>query len=133
MPPAAVDQLSKDFPIAEMILANVSDHYKNPIYANRVAGGTNIINPPRGYRYKGVLTTSGDQLIFDLVFVAIPATEPGADGSPTPPQEDHTAPPATRIQVDQTGKVAMSALAADISNPIRAYAPLLRQLIENVK
>lgn len=123
MPQAAIDQLDKDFPIAQMILANVSGHYKNPIYTNRVSGGTNIINAPRGYHYKGVITTSASQLTLDLVFVAIAATAPGADGLPSPPQVDQPAPEPTRIQIDQAGNIAFSALAADVSESIRTYEP----------
>ena len=123
MPQVAIEQLGRDFPIAEMILQNVSDHYKNPIYTNRVSGGTNIVNAPRGYHYKGVLTSSATELTLDLVFVAIPATDTGADGSATPPQVDQPAPPPTRFQIDQAGAIAVSALAADVSESIRSYEP----------
>lgn len=123
VPQSAIDQLSKDFPVAEMILANVSDHYKNPIYTNRVAGGTTVINQPRGFRYKGILTTSAEALTLDLVFLVIPATDPAADGSTTPFQQDQPTPAPTRIQIDQAGNVVMSTLAADVGDSIRQYEP----------
>jgi hypothetical protein len=126
VPQTAVDQLAKDFPIAEMILANVSDDYKNPIYTNRVAGGTTLVNGPRGYRYKGMLSSSANGLTLDLVFIPIPPNERGADGEAeagSPPQKDQPAPPPTRIQIDAAGAIAMSSLAADVSESIRTYEP----------
>ncbi len=123
MPQAAIDQLNTDLPVARMILENVSNHFKNPIYTNHVSGGTNVINAPRGYRYKGVITASASELVLDIVFVPISPTEAGAAGTTTPPQVDQPAPPPTRIQIDQAGNVALSSLAASIADSVRSYEP----------
>jgi len=133
MPQAAIDQLNKDFPVAKMIFGNVSNHFKNPIYTNHVRGGTSVINAPRGYRYKGVITASASQLVLDIVFIPISPTEAGAAGTTTPPQVDQPAPPPTRIQIDQAGNVVLSSLAASIADSVRSYEPPKCQTKGNAK
>jgi hypothetical protein len=112
MPQQAIEQLSTDVPIAEMILSNVSDRYQHPIYPNYATGGTNVINAPRGYRYKARLDATATSLTVEIVFLPVPV-DAGAEPTQAPPQVEEPAPGPTRIEINQAGTVVVSSLSAD--------------------
>ncbi len=89
-----------------MILGNVSDRFKKPILPRRVEGGTTVYNAPRGYRYKAKLDATRQSLMFDIVFLPVTPDV----GASLPPQLEEPSPLPTRIEISDTGIVAISPL-----------------------
>jgi hypothetical protein len=113
----AIDQLRREFPVAEMILANVSDRFKKPIVPRRVEGGTTVYNAPRGYRYKAKLDATKESLTFDMVFLSIPPDPK----SSLPPQVEEPSPGPTRIEITDSGIVAISPLPDSDAKALVAF------------
>ena len=122
MTPEAIDRLAAEFPVAKMILSNISGHFGHPIYSKYVRGGTSVLNPPRGFLYKANVLVTDSELTMDIIFPPVPPRA-GAPENLPPVQAEQPPPAPMRIKVYQTGDVLTFPLPQEDVGALEHFEP----------
>jgi hypothetical protein len=109
-------KIAQTDPFIALLLANLSRELQHPIRTQFAEGGTTVLSPPAGVRYRVNLTASPDLLTLDLVFSPTELDNP----SPHPPGP---VPKPTRITVNASGDVVAAPLPAPIAENVRTFVP----------
>jgi hypothetical protein len=111
-----MDRITASHPFVAMLLANLSHDLEHPVYSQVVQGGTSVLSPPTGVKYRATVIAKAKSLVLELTFFAVEPEE--ASSFPRGP-----VPSPTLLTITPSGLVSASELSKKVAQNIRDFVP----------